>query len=305
MKKLHTKLATGIATVVLFGASFAPLASAQYGSEDNGRRSENDFSYRSSNTVSVDQENNANISNYVNANSNTGGNDNNFNRGGSYTHTGNSHVNIGVSNDVNSNYAYVGSSQSHGDLNWNGKSGEYDSDKNKHDDYKDYDKKAHDYSKYMGMKHDSWNKDWDEKKNKDHHKDDHDKKHGDKHDEYQKSSEHHAWMSGDQEVPHKGDPDGKGHTKVTLNTEKNEVCAEIHVAYIQPATAAHIHEGDKGVAGPVVVPLPTPNQDGYAQGCVALDHEKVKQISQNPSHFYVNVHNAEYPDGAVRGQLSM
>jgi hypothetical protein len=36
---------------------------------------------------------------------------------------------------------------------------------------------------------------------------------------------------------------------------------------------------------------------------VALDKDKIKHVMQNPANYYVNVHNAEFPDGAVRGQL--
>ncbi len=70
-----------------------------------------------------------------------------------------------------------------------------------------------------------------------------------------------------------------------------------------PATAAHLHEGATGIAGPVVVSLAALT-GGNANGCVQnLDAELVVRIQQNPAGFYVTVHNANYPDGAARGQL--
>jgi hypothetical protein len=37
---------------------------------------------------------------------------------------------------------------------------------------------------------------------------------------------------------------------------------------------------------------------------VAADADLIKAIIQSPQEYYVNVHNAEYPAGALRGQLS-
>jgi hypothetical protein len=37
---------------------------------------------------------------------------------------------------------------------------------------------------------------------------------------------------------------------------------------------------------------------------VSVDPGLIKAIRQNPSAYYVNVHNADFPAGAVRGQLS-
>jgi len=113
-----------------------------------------------------------------------------------------------------------------------------------------------------------------------------------------------ADLTGSQEVPGPGDPNGSGKAKVKLSPNQSEVCVELHVKDIMPATAAHIHEAPRGSSGPVVIHLPTPNGDGYAKGCVSADSNEVMDILENPDHYYVNIHNSEYPNGAVRGQLS-
>ena len=56
------------------------------------------------------------------------------------------------------------------------------------------------------------------------------------------------------------------------------------------------------VAGGVVRGLIAPTS-GSSSGCVAVTRELAKAIIQNPSHYYVNVHNSIYPAGALRGQL--
>jgi hypothetical protein len=110
-------------------------------------------------------------------------------------------------------------------------------------------------------------------------------------------------LTGAAEVPGPGDPDGSGTATVTLNQGQSEICFEITVSGIAPATAAHIHVAPAGIAGPVVVPL-TPPTSGSSSGCVSVDPGLIKAIRQNPSAYYVNVHNADFPAGAVRGQLS-
>ena len=112
-----------------------------------------------------------------------------------------------------------------------------------------------------------------------------------------------ADLTGAAEAPGPGDPDGGGAVQVTLNTDKNEVCYDLIVTKIDEATAAHIHEGAVGKDGPVKVGLDTP-KGGSAKGCKTADAAVIKDIMANPANYYVNVHNAAYPKGAVRGQLT-
>jgi CHRD domain len=109
-------------------------------------------------------------------------------------------------------------------------------------------------------------------------------------------------LSGAAEVPGPGDPDGSGTATLTVNPGRGEICYTLTVAGIAPSTAAHIHVGPAGVAGPVVVPLGPPT-DGTISACADVDRALALDIVQNPENYYVNVHNAEFPAGAVRGQL--
>jgi hypothetical protein len=109
-----------------------------------------------------------------------------------------------------------------------------------------------------------------------------------------------ASLTGEKEVPGPGDPNGRGDAEVKVH--KAKVCYELEVERIKPANAAHIHEGGPSVAGDIVVELKQPT-DGSSEGCKAISKQLSKNLREHPSHYYVNVHNEPYPDGAVRGQL--
>ncbi|MFB9902747.1 CHRD domain-containing protein [Allokutzneria oryzae] len=109
-----------------------------------------------------------------------------------------------------------------------------------------------------------------------------------------------AVLTGRAEVPGPGDSDGRGYASVDVGAKR--VCAAISVNRIGTATAAHIHRGAAGTSGPVVVNLKAP-ANGRSYGCAEVSRELAREIRMHPSRFYVNVHNAEFAAGAVRGQL--
>ncbi|MFW5468694.1 CHRD domain-containing protein [Knoellia sp. CPCC 206435] len=109
-------------------------------------------------------------------------------------------------------------------------------------------------------------------------------------------------MTGAAERPGPGDPDGSGTAMFTVNPGQEEVCYVLTVEDIAPATAAHIHRAPVEDPGPVVVPLAAPTS-GTSSGCAEVSRELALELIRDPGAFYVNVHNVEFPAGAVRGQL--
>ncbi len=113
-----------------------------------------------------------------------------------------------------------------------------------------------------------------------------------------------AHLSGPQEVPGPGDPDAVGTAFVVIRPSANEVCWTINVGgFDLPASAAHIHKGAVDESGGVVVPLTAPDAGGASNGCAMVAADVVSAILSNPSGYYVNVHNAAFPNGGLRGNL--
>ena len=109
-----------------------------------------------------------------------------------------------------------------------------------------------------------------------------------------------AKLVGNVEVP-KGAPSGHGIVNLTLNATKGTVCWTFEdITGIDKATAAHIHKAPAGKAGPVVVPFGAAYK---AKGCQTATKSLIDAIESTPNAYYVNVHTAKYPNGAIRGQL--
>jgi hypothetical protein len=120
-----------------------------------------------------------------------------------------------------------------------------------------------------------------------------------------------------------GDRDGSGEIYVfgidpQTSPNRTTLCYVLVVDRIQDGAPgagspfmAHIHRGSAGSNGPVVANLAFP-QGGQSADCLDQDEAgkfinggSVEDILAHPHNYYVNVHTAEFPSGAVRGQLEV
>ena len=114
-----------------------------------------------------------------------------------------------------------------------------------------------------------------------------------------------ANLTGSQ-VPTGGDPDGSGQAFAVIDDAANRICVVLFAQNISESIAAHIHKGRAGEIGPHVVSLNTPVETGGGELSVTCESGPgtvLHDIVADPSDYYVNVHTADYPLGAVRGQL--
>jgi hypothetical protein len=130
-----------------------------------------------------------------------------------------------------------------------------------------------------------------------------------------------AVLSGDQEVP-PNDSNAKGNVIFQLSRDGEELSYRLIVANLDNVTQAHIHYGEAGVNGPVVVwlyPAEPPSQlipgttSGVLQEGVITKDNLVGMLNgeelsalvdlMNAQQVYVNVHTSQYPPGEIRGQI--
>ena len=113
-----------------------------------------------------------------------------------------------------------------------------------------------------------------------------------------------AALSGGAAVPGPGAPAASGLARLTLDPHSGQLCWEVTVTGVDAPTAAHLHTAPLGAVGPVTVPL-TAVAGGPSTGCATVPPELAASVAANPPGFYVDVHDAAFPAGAVRGQLGV
>lgn len=112
-----------------------------------------------------------------------------------------------------------------------------------------------------------------------------------------------ASLFGENEVDHEGaGKDAGGDFTGEIDMGKGTLCYYLEFYGLDEVTAAHIHKGDEGKNGPPVVVLQTEGAD-TDEVCLEVEPELLGDIMKNEGRYYVNVHTAAYPAGAIRGQL--
>ncbi len=111
--------------------------------------------------------------------------------------------------------------------------------------------------------------------------------------------QNHVTLTGAKEAPTTGDANGSGEFSWSLDGTR--LCYLLSAKKIGTAAAAHIHRGAVGVAGPVRVELTAPNR--ASAGCKTISSALATALRDHPRRFYVNVHTAAFPNGAIRAQL--
>jgi hypothetical protein len=113
-----------------------------------------------------------------------------------------------------------------------------------------------------------------------------------------------ADLAGVTEGENPGNPDGSGSATITLDPDTGEVCWDMTAEGIGAVTQSHIHTGAEGVSGPVFIPLDVDGFDGTTEGCTSdVAAADIQMVLDDPAGFYVNLHTADFPAGAIRGQL--
>jgi len=120
-----------------------------------------------------------------------------------------------------------------------------------------------------------------------------------------------AKLTGQDEVPPK-DTKATGNFEMELSADGTISNYVLNVANIGDVTLAHIHQGEKGINGPIVVTLSMTNGtlsqgkvysklfEGPLAGKYISDLMKI--ISDGKA--YVDIHTKQNPQGEIRGQLS-
>ena len=112
-----------------------------------------------------------------------------------------------------------------------------------------------------------------------------------------------ATLNAGQETPHPTGTKSGASGKFTATVTGSTIKWTLTFSHLTgAASAAHIHAGRKGVAGPVLIALCGPCTSPQS-GTATMTSAQVKKLQGGAT--YVNVHTAKNANGEIRGQLKM
>jgi hypothetical protein len=119
-----------------------------------------------------------------------------------------------------------------------------------------------------------------------------------------------AGLNGIQANSGKGDPDGTGLALISFNTKTNNLCIDTIVQDIKvPATGTYLFKPANAFGPKFAFAYSPPIANGRGTGCLLFRGNRgprtdavIADIQQRP-HWFIDIANREYPNGALSGQL--
>jgi hypothetical protein len=130
-----------------------------------------------------------------------------------------------------------------------------------------------------------------------------------------------TFLSGDEEVP-PNDSDANAWAKFQSVNNDSKIAYRVNISGLEKITGAHLHDGVKGQNGGIVAVLSGNKSadatDAGGNALISLMGNIAKDSLQGPlkgkevsdlvtrmknATIYVNIHDDEYKDGVIRGQI--
>jgi hypothetical protein len=115
---------------------------------------------------------------------------------------------------------------------------------------------------------------------------------------------HRASLNGAEIVSSSGDRDGSAKAEVSIANTLDQICYDIdNIKNIADITSVSINRGRRGQTGPVVLRVNQANEGGW-KNCVKRSEWLEDALEWQPGNYYVQISTTEFPQGAIRGQLT-
>jgi CHRD domain len=113
-----------------------------------------------------------------------------------------------------------------------------------------------------------------------------------------------ASLTGAEIVSSSGDRDGSAQAEVSIANTLDQICYDINnPRNLADITSVSINRGLRGQTGPTVLTFTRANEGGW-KNCVKRAEWLEDALEWKPGNYYVQISTTEFPNGAIRGQLT-